>query len=144
MEGYGDVKVGMTPQEASAALTRPLLPLNAGEEDEPCYYLFPDGDPDKPIAFMVSEGRIARVDVDQPRVTTAEGGEVGDSEQAVIDLHSARLVVSPHKYGGPNDHYLTARSPDGASALVYETRDGTITSFHAGKLPEAEYIEGCS
>jgi hypothetical protein len=142
--GYGAIDFGMTPQEGAKRLMRPLRPLNPGEEKEPCYYLFPDGDPHATFAFMVSEGQLARIDVSSPSVATAEGARVGDSEAQVLQLYSGRAQVQPHKYGGPNDHYLVVYDRDRSHALVFETLDGKVTRYRAGKLPEAEYVEGCS
>ncbi len=141
-QGYGPVRVGMTPAEASRAFGKQLLPLNQGE-DEACSYLFPDGDEDAEVAFMVTDGRIARVDIDQPGIATDAGAEIGDSEDSVMGLHPD-AVVQPHKYGGPQDHYLVISAPAGDAALVYETSDGIVDYIRAGKLPEAEYVEGCS
>jgi hypothetical protein len=141
---YGELQFGMTPAEGSKLLMRPLKPLNAAEEQEPCHYVFPDGDTNATFAFMVSEGRIVRIDVSSPVVPTAEGARVGDSEAEVLQTYGGKAEVTPHKYRGPNDHYLTVYDADSTHALVFETQDGTVTGYHAGKLPEAQYIEGCS
>jgi hypothetical protein len=140
--GYGPVGIGMTPAEASAALGRQLLALNA-ETEESCSYVFPGGDVDASFAFMTAYGRIARVDVDQPGIATDAGAEVGDSEAAALALYPT-AEVQPHKYGDPQDHYLVIAAPDGAHALILETWDGKVSYIRAGKLPEAEYVEGCS
>lgn len=140
-QGYGGVRVGMTPAEASAALGVPLTTANPGEEDEPCYYITPGGSFDGPVAFMVTEGTVARVDVDKPGVATAARAEVGDSEASVLALYPD-AGVSPHKYGDEGDHYVEVREGDGA--LILETWDGKVQSIRAGRLPEARYIEGCS
>lgn len=140
--GYGPVEIGMTPEEGSAALGRPLLALNAGQEDA-CAYVFPNGDADAAIAFMVAHGRIARVDVDTPGIATEAGAQVGDSEEKALALHSG-AVVQPHKYGDPGDHYLVITAPDGAHALILETWDGKVSLIRAGRLPEAAYVERCS
>jgi hypothetical protein len=141
-QGYGPVRIGMTTEEASAAFGRPLLPLNPNEEAA-CSYVFPDGDVDAEIAFMVAYGRIARVDVDTAGIATDAGAEVGDTEASVLALY-ADAEVQPHKYGDADDHYLVIAAPDGAYALIFETWDGEISDIRAGKLPEAAYVEGCS
>jgi hypothetical protein len=141
---YGDLPFGTTPQEGAKLLQRRLSPLNPGDEQEPCHYLFPEGDSNATFAFMVSDGRIARIDVSSPAVPTAEGARVGDPERQVLQLYSGRAEVQPHKYGGPNDHYLVVYDAARTHALVFETQDGKVTTYRAGKLPEAEYVEGCS
>lgn len=141
-QGYGPVKVGMTPEEASTVFGRPLFPLNA-EEEEACSYVFPDADVDAEVAFMVAYGRIVRVDVDQPGIATAAGAQVGDSEESALALYPG-AEVQPHKYGEVRDHYLVTTNPDGAHALILETWDGKVSYIRAGKLPETAYVEGCS
>jgi hypothetical protein len=141
---YGDLQFGMTPQQAEKLLQRPLRGINAAEEREPCHYLFPDGDPRATFALMVSDGRVARIDVSSPAVPTAEGAKVGDSEAQVTQLYAGRAEVTPHKYRGPEDHYITVYDQDRTHALVFETRNGVIAGYHAGRLPEAQYVEGCS
>jgi len=141
-DGYGPAMIGMTPDEAGAALGRPLLPLNAGEE-EACSYVFPDGDVDGEYAFMTAYGRIVRVDVDQPGIATEAGVQVGDSEADALARYP-QAEVEPHKYGDAGDHYLVIPSATGSSALVLETWDGEVSYIRAGRLPEAAYVEGCS
>lgn len=140
--GYGPATIGMTPEEASQALGRPLLPLNA-EEDEACSYVFPDGDVDAAYAFMTAHGRIVRIDVDQPGLATDAGAEVGDSEADALARYP-QAEVQPHKYGDAGDHYLVIPSADGTRALILETWDGEVSYIRAGRLPEAAYVEGCS
>ncbi len=141
-DGYGPVKIGMTPEEASAALGRPLADLNAGEE-ESCSYVFPDGDVDAAYAFMTAYGRIVRVDVDLPGIATETGVEIGDSEADALARYP-QAEVQPHKYGDAGDHYLVITSAEGTRALILETWDGEVSYIRAGKLPEAGYVEGCS
>ena len=141
--GYGPITVGMTPDEANAAMALDLRILNPGEEGEPCYYLLPGGDFEADPAFMVSEGRIARVDINEPGIATAEGAQVGDPEARIMQLYPA-AEVEPHKYGDEGDHYLTVYDAGRTHAIVFETWDGGVKQIRAGKLPEARYIEGCS
>jgi hypothetical protein len=141
--GYGAITIGMTPPEANTAMALDLRAANPGEETEPCYYVMPGGDFEADPAFMVSEGRIARVDVDKPGIATAEGAQVGDSEARIMELYRG-AEVTPHKYGDEGDHYVTVLDADRGRALVFETWDGSVKMIRAGKLPEAEWIEGCS
>lgn len=142
-QGYGPVQVGMTPAEAAAASALDLRPGTPDAAAELCYYLVPGGDFAADPAFMVSDGRIARVDVDQPGFATAEGATVGDSEARILELYPD-AEVTPHKYGDPGDHYLTVRDATGSHAMVFETAEGVVRQIRAGRLPEAGWIEGCS
>lgn len=94
---------------------------------------------------MVSEGRVVRFDVGAPGVRTRSGLGVGDDEAEVLHVLRAQSVeVTPHKYVAPDGNYLTVWSSDRQAALRFETLNGKVTSFYAGRVPEATYVEGCS
>ncbi|HEU4994119.1 MAG TPA: hypothetical protein VFT29_04840 [Gemmatimonadaceae bacterium] len=55
------------------------------------------------------------------------------------------MKVSPHKY--TDGHYLKVRPQSSADTLhliVFETNNGLVTSYQAGRRPQVEYVEGCS
>ena len=88
---------------------------------------------------------MARVDVTKPGVRTREGAQVGDPEAAVLKLYEGRVAVTPHKYSGPQGHYLTVTTPgDSLHRIVFETDGATVQNYRVGRLPEVEWVEGCS
>lgn len=93
---------------------------------------------------MVVDGVVARVDVDSNTVPTAEGARVGDIEERVLALYGERVTVSPHEY--TDGHYLTVRPVTGDTSylIVFETNRNTVTNFQAGRVPQVQYVEGCS
>lgn len=93
---------------------------------------------------MVVDGVVARVDVDSNTVPTAEGARVGDIEKRVLALYAERVTVSPHEY--TDGHYLTVRPVTGDTSylIIFETNRDTVTSFQAGRVPQVQYVEGCS
>lgn len=92
---------------------------------------------------MVEAGRIARVDVDTTGVRTAAGVGVGDTEDQLKRLYRDQLSVTPQKY--TEGHYLTVtpNAADSTYAIVFETTDGKVRRFRAGRRPQVEYVEGC-
>ncbi|WP_373526889.1 hypothetical protein [Nostoc sp.] len=143
INGVGSVQVGMTVyQAAKAAGTR----LVGDAPNNSCYYVKPQNKP-KNLLFMVTEGRISRVDVRQnTQITTLKGAKIGDTEARIKSLYPGQIQVTPHKYveGG---HYLTFIPKDRADQnyrVVFETDGKRVTQFRSGKLPEVEYVEGCS
>lgn len=140
--GFGPVRTGMTVAEAEHALGAPLVLL--GPRMEPCHYLAVDGQPG--VAFMIIDGRIARVDVRRhATVQTAEGAGIGDTEARIHALYPGRVEVQPHKYA--EGHYLivTPAAPaDSAYRLIFETDGKRVTTFRTGRLPEVGWVEGCS
>ncbi len=97
-------------------------------------------------ASSVTNGRIARVSVWQSRqITTLSGAKIGDSEARIRSLYPG-IQVTPHTYVRQG-HYLTFVPKDAGDRnyrVVFETDGQKVTRFHAGKLPEVEFVEGCS
>jgi hypothetical protein len=94
---------------------------------------------------MLARGQVARVDVDSAGVRSDAGVAVGDRTARVADAYAGRLVTMPHKYV-PGGQYLTVRStspPDSLRRMVFETENGRVTRFRAGRMPEVEWIERC-
>jgi hypothetical protein len=132
----------MTVEEASKAYGSPLgsvVPIH--DDERSCYYVSPR-DAVGRVSFMIVDERVARVDIDDPGPVTAAGVGVGSLESEVRLAYGDRVKVSPHKYTGPQGHYLTVEQGD--FAIIFET-DGTgVTTFRAGKRPEVGWVERCS
>jgi hypothetical protein len=132
----------MTVAQAEHALGAPLLLL--GSRTEPCYHVAVDARPG--VAFMIVDGRIARLDVRQPAsVKTAEGAGIGDTEARIQELYPGRVEVQPHKYS--KGHYLivTPEAPaDSAYRMIFETDGTRVTTYRTGRLPAVGWVEGCS
>ena len=140
--GYGPAKIGMSVAEASAALGMKLV--SEGPVDNPeCHYLRPEPAVEG-LWFMISNDRVVRVEVNAPGITTRSGLGVGDAESRVKETFGASLEVTPHKYVAPDGSYLTVWSANHKAAVRFETLQGKVTSFYAGRVPEVEYVEGCS
>lgn len=148
INGIGSIRVGMTVAEAAKASGTKLVKSGSAPLDPNCDYVRPQGSP-KGIGFMVTNGRIARVDVyDNKSITTLSGAKIGDTEARIKALYPGQIKVSPHEYTGyMGGHYLTfvpKDKSDGNYRLVFETDGKRVVNFRAGKLPEVEYVEGCS
>ena len=140
--GYGPAKIGMTVDEASKALGMKLV--SEGPVDEPmCHYLRPEPAVEG-LWFMISNDRVVRIEVNAPGIKTKSGLGVGQTEAYVKKTLGARVEVTPHKYVAPDGNYLTLWSSDHKLAVRFETLQGKVTSFYAGRVPEVEYVEGCS
>jgi hypothetical protein len=133
----GPIEIGMTRRDAESALGAPLVgPADAAT----CLYVRPSRGPDGVLVMLV-DGRVARVDVRQAGISTDAGIQVGDREARVREAYGERLTSSPHKY--TSGHYL-AVAPDAIHQLVFETDGERVTRYRLGRLPEVEWVEGCS
>lgn len=137
--GIGPLRAGMTFADAKQALGGALI---APADTAGCHYATWRGGP-RGVRVMIDEGRVARVDIDSAGVATAAGARVGDSEERIQHLYAGRVKTTPHKYdeGG---HSLTVNAADHSSfAIVFETSQGAVTRYRAGRRPAVEYVEGC-
>lgn len=142
-EGFGPVRFGMKVGEAERALGVKLEQDNYTDYDS-CRYFTP-AEGFTGLEFMTSNGVVVRVDVhDNQEIETDRGAKVGDTEERVLELYKGRTKVHPHFYGGLPDHYIKVLDEKGRTRLLFETRNGKIDNYRAGRLPEVEYVEGCS
>lgn len=136
--GVGPVKIGMTLGQLKAALHEKLVEQDSGSEG--CYYVTATGHDH--ISFMIEDGKIVRVDVDERGIPASSGLQVGDSEVRAQKIYGPKLKVTEHKYVDTG-HYLTVRSEDGKYGIRFETDKGKITTFYAGTYEAIQYVEGC-
>jgi hypothetical protein len=74
-------------------------------------------------------------------VATAEGVQVGDSEEHAKQVYGSRLKIEPHHY--TDGHYLTVASKSGGYGIRFETENGKIETFYGGTFEAIQYVEGC-
>ncbi|MGB3494310.1 MAG: hypothetical protein WBA57_16400, partial [Elainellaceae cyanobacterium] len=146
LRGLGPIRVGMTVDEASQRSGVPLISPGAESEPPGCLYYHPLGGP-REVLFMVSNGQIVRVDIQNSMTTTLSGVAVGDTEDRVQSLYPDQIEVLPHKYV-PGGHYLTFVPRDGADQdfrVIFETDpERRVVQMRSGRLPEVGYVEGCA
>ncbi|MCW6038133.1 hypothetical protein K4A83_17920 [Spirulina subsalsa FACHB-351] len=144
LTGMGPVQVGMTIAQASQVTGMTFTQQASGGEEYGCLFYRPPNLTD--VLFMVTEGKIARVETGNPRLSTLSGAKVGDTEARIRSLYPGQIVAEPHEYV-PGGKYLFFMPQDSAQRnyrVVFETdAQGRITRIRSGKMPEVGYIEGC-
>ena len=138
-DGVGPVKIGMTLVQLNLVLHQKFS-MPADKDDRGCFYVNPRGHDH--IAFMIENGILVRIDVDEAGILPASRIQVGDSEAHARDVYGSRMKVTPHKYTDAG-HNLTVRSTDGRYGIRFETDNGKVTTFYAGKYETIQYVEGC-
>ncbi|WP_411282068.1 hypothetical protein [Gemmatimonas sp.] len=140
--GIGPVRVGMTLAEVAGATSAGIRLV--GTDSTECSYLsWRDGPPG--VLIMAEGGRVVRIDVQNPAITTSEGIKIGSTEAEVQQRYTGRVEVQPHKY--TDGHYLvvTPRRPtDSNLRIVFETDGQKVETFRGGRVPQVQYVEGCS
>lgn len=139
---FGPVEIGWTVAQLNAALGDSLKPTY--EISDQCDQLAPAAFPSG-TSVMVLGDTLVRVDVYDPGILTPEGTGVGDTEAHLLEVYGSRAVVTPHKYSGPEGHYVTV--PDGKDPrrmTIFETDGISVLNYRAGIAPGVEYVEGCA
>ena len=147
MDGMGPLRIGMTVDEARAALGGDLRLSDdvVGTDGGPDRCQYPaSGRLLSGVLVMLEGQRIVRIQVDSGSAATAEGARIGDPESRIQQLYAGRVTVQPHKY--TDGHYLVVRpaEADTTRLLIFETDGQAVQRFRAGQRPQVEYVEGCS
>lgn len=146
INGIGPIRVGMTVDEASlAAGVKMVKTLNSFRNEE-CGYFDIEGGPNG-ISFMVTKGRIATVNISNERLTTIRGIKIGDPEDKILKLYpQEQIQVVTGLIGGRMKRFtfVPRDAADRNYRLIFETGNNRVDRFRSGKLPEVEYLGGCS
>lgn len=147
MDGYGDMRFGMTVDEFKKAWGGELK----GETSSECFYLTPKWvKVPSDFAFMFEGGKFVRYDVGNDKETAPGGGKRGMGAEEIVKLYAGRIEETPHKYveGGKYLGIRADKSGDdkgGKDKLVFVVdANGKVVDWHVGVLPQADYVEGCS
>ncbi|MGO1002799.1 lectin [Lysobacter sp. CA196] len=143
-DGYGDLRFGMSADEARKAWGGELKGDAAA--DGGCYYLRPIWAQNAAeFGFMIENGKFARVDVGNDKETAPGGGKRGMSADEIRKLYAGRVEEQPHKYVEGGKNLRIGDTAGGAGALVFEIdAAGKVTAWRIGVPPQVDYVEGCS
>ena len=139
---FGPVQIGWTVAQLNAALGDSLQPTY--EISDQCDQLAPAAFPTG-TSVMVLGDTVVRVDVYEAGILTPEGVGVGDTEARLLEVYGSRAAVTPHKYSGPEGHYVTVPdAKDPRRMTIFETDGVTVLDYRAGIAPGVQFVEGCA
>ena len=143
-DGYGDLRFGMTADEAKMAWGGDLKAVP--NDAEACHYLKPISvKVTSDFALMIENGKFVRYGVGNAKELAPGGGRNGMTADDIRKLYAGRIEEQPHKYveGGK---YLRIKDAAGSNGVLLFEADaaGKITSWRAGVAPQVDYVEGCS
>ena len=136
---FGKVKTGMTVSQASKALGTELF--GEAEDGIDCYYVNPKKGFTR-VRFMVTNGSVARIEIESKAYATDRGAKIGDTEAKIKSLYKG-VKVSPNKYD-EKQHDMEVYSADKKYLIIFETDGRRVTAFRVGEAEEVGYVEGCS
>ena len=134
--GLGPLKTGMTADEVAHVLGRGVRVRYFPESE--CGTARLDG-----RNYMLFTGdHLRRVTLASGQYATTRGVRVGDPQDAIRDAYGADARRSPNVYV-PDGYYFTV-SYGRLKRIRFETDGSAVTSIHAGRTPEVDYVEGCA
>lgn len=142
LRGLGPIKIGMTLAEARAATSGPLK--SEYIDGDACFYVTPTDMP-KGISYMVTEGRISRIDIFSSAYASLSGARIGQTQEQLMAMYKGKLKKTRHTYI-EEGFYLTFVPQDAEDQqyrMVFDTDGKHVLGIRAGKLPEVEFVEGC-
>lgn len=144
IDGYGDMRWGMTADEAKKAWGGELDGKPGA--DEICYYLTPKWvKTPAEFGFMIESDKLVRYDVGNDKEVAPGGGKRGMSADEIRKLYAGRVRETPHKYVKGGTYLRIKTNDDSGGILLFETdADGKVTSWRVGQAPQVDYVEGCS
>lgn len=142
LRGFGSVQIGMTIAQAQQATGQRFNQITSGGEPV-CLYYQTNGVSN--VSFMVIDGRISRIDVDNPNITTPSGGRIGLTERQIYELYPGYIRSEPHAYisAGHYLYFVPRDAEDQNYRLIFETNGNQVMRMRSGKLPDVTRIEGC-
>jgi hypothetical protein len=146
VEGYGDMRIGMTLAAARQVSGQPMA-NEALEPDVPgaCneqQYTTTDGDQ---LWLMFEGDRLTRVTAssEAPRTRTAQNVGVGSTDAEVRTAYQNVIEEGAHYNEPPAHNLLIWTTPDQSGLLFEVNEQGVVTAIHAGG-PSIRYMEGCA
>jgi hypothetical protein len=146
VEGYGDMRIGMTLAEARQVSGLPL-DNEALEPDVPgaCseqQYATTDGDQ---LWLMFEGDKLTRVTASSsaPRTRTAQSVGVGSTDAEVRAAYQNVIEEGAHYNPPPAHNLIIWTVPDQRGLLFEVSETGVVTAVHAGG-PSIRYMEGCA
>ena len=156
LDGIGPIVMGMTLDEATAAVGRTVAVVPESfindEDTDTCGFAAVEGGPEG-MRFMVNRDRpgeewtIVRLDVGgESSVSTGAGIKVGSSEDDVKRAYEQRIKTEPHQYTADEGGHYMILDVDGAGGmrLLFETDGEKVLTYRSGFEGAVDAPEGCA
>lgn len=139
--GYGPLTPGMSVAQAQQALGTSLKTFENQPLDPDCDHLYPaSGHPG--ISLMVQAGRVTRISLDSPMLSTRSGLRVGDSAARVKAVLGRQLEIEAHKYDDDGQYFYVWEASR-QRGVKFEIVGGRVQTIYAGDS-SIQLVEGCA
>jgi predicted metalloprotease with PDZ domain len=139
--GLGSVRLGMTVDQAQKRTRQTITNNDYTPGDDSCGIatLAPKS---LGVNMQTTNLKITVINVSSPGISTRKGIEVGDKVPALKQAYGSKLKSTPDKYTPKAVVYSLAFGQ--RRMQFYTNPKGVITQLTAGRLPEVNFVEGCS
>lgn len=140
--GLGSIRLGMTVAQAQTRTGQRIQNNLFTPGDDACgiAQLFPER---LGVNMQTTNSRIWVINVSRPGISTRTGIEVGDRVPALRRAYGSRLRSGPNKYT-PKARDFWVRFAPNRKLKFYADPRGRIGQISSGRLPEVDFVEGCS
>ena len=141
--GLDKVHFGMTVAEAEKAANSKLVATEPTKNPS-CYLAKPEAGPDG-VSFLISDGRVERVDITGGPIATRSGAKVGSTVADVKKLYGEQLQDAPRPDAQPGGAlvFVPKDEADAKFRLVFLTDGATVQLYRAGRIPQVLAPTGC-
>lgn len=144
VSGYGALQVGMSQDDAVAAVGLGAHPQPVGDNDTCAEQPFRTADGDTLYA-MFEEHHLTRITAgnEAPHTRTAQNVGVGSTDAEVRTAYTG-VIEQPAKYNEAPAHDLIVWTEPNKAGFRFEIdANGKVMAVHAGG-PSILYVEGCA
>jgi hypothetical protein len=146
-DGWGAVRIGMTPRQVEGALHAHLTTDNSASGSDACVvgWVGPMNRPTLPVSFRFVDGTLAVIGLQDASLQTMKGVHIGDPESKVLAAYGSALKKEPAPYYGKADpqHQLYLWTASQRGLLFWIDGKGNVERIEAG-TEAIKAMEGCA
>lgn len=131
--GLDEIFFGDTVEDAAEKASTEWVGLPDDGARPQCFTVQPAGGPTG-VLFTVLDGRIERIDIANPIITTRSGAGVGTTQAQLFDLFGDRLEETEFDKGS-DIMFVPADADDREFRIIWTTDGLAATRMRAGRMP---------
>lgn len=131
--GLDDVFFGDTVRDIRSKVPGDWVGLPAADARPSCFTMQPAGGPEGTV-FMILDGRVERIDLASPEITTRSGIGVGSTVADITELFESNIETVTVD-GGDEIVFVPTDDVDRDFRIIWTTDGTTVTAMRAGRIP---------
>ncbi len=139
--GYGPIQAGQSLSEAARLMGTRLRTYENRPLEPECDHLYAEKGYEG-ISLMVQNGKLTRIEVSSPSVSTLSGIKVGDTTTRLKQVYGNRLKIEQHKYDDAGFYYYVWEQSE-RYGVKFEIAGDKVSEIYSGDT-SIQLVEGCS